>query len=234
MQGGRQKLKSAGGGKLASEPAASRVASPEAAAPSASTAAEPAFDRMSPLVEAARRHEPQAVEELLGLLSQPLLRAVCALLGREHPDVDDLVQEVLIDVVSALPSFRGECTLLHFAIRIAARKAMATRRRAVSVRGWLERFAGGEQPLREPAPSPREQLIADSRRRLLCELLAALPEVQAETVVLRALLGHSIEETAAITRAPVNTVRSRLRLAKEALRRRLENDPSSLELLDGA
>jgi len=243
MQGGRQKLRSVGGGKLASEPARGSVAdqtanepaaSSEAPAPTPSPAAEPAFDRMSPLVEAARRHEPQAVEELLGLLSQPLLRAVCALLGRDHPDVDDLVQEVLIDVVSALPTFRGECTLLHFAIRIAARKAMATRRRAVSVRGWLERFAGGEQPLREPAPSPGEQLIADSRRRLLCELLAELPEAQAETVVLRALLGHSIEETAAITRAPVNTVRSRLRLAKEALRRRLENDPSSLELLDGA
>src|SRR5689334_22451227 len=81
--------------------------------------AEPAFDRMSPLVEAARRNEPQAIEELLGLLAPSLLRAVCALLGREHPDVDDLVQEVLIDVVDALPSFRGECTLLHFAVRIA-------------------------------------------------------------------------------------------------------------------
>src|SRR5690349_2662291 len=81
--------------------------------------AEPAFDRMSPLVDAARRNEPQAIEELLGLLAPPLLRAVCALLGREHPDVDDLVQEVLIDVVDALPSFRGECTLLHFAVRIA-------------------------------------------------------------------------------------------------------------------
>jgi RNA polymerase sigma factor (sigma-70 family) len=226
MQGSGHKLRSVSGGKPPAE------AAPESAA--AAPSAEPAFDRMSPLVEAARRHEPEAVEELLGLLSQPLLRAVCALLGRDHPDVDDLVQDALIDVVSALPSFRGECTLLHFAIRIAARKAIATRRRALSVRGWLERFHVGEQPLRAPAPSPGEQLIADSRRRLLCELLAELPEAQAETVVLRALLGHSIEETAAITRAPVNTVRSRLRLAKEALRRRLENDPSSLELLDGA
>jgi RNA polymerase sigma-70 factor (ECF subfamily) len=196
--------------------------------------AEPAFDRMSPLVDAARRREPQAIEELLGLLSQPLLRAVSALLGREHPDVDDLVQEVLIDVVDALPAFRGECTVLHFAIRIAARKAIAARRRSVAVRGWLERFHVGERPLRETPQSPGEAVLADSRRRLLCELLAELPEAQAETVVLRALLGHSLEETAAITRVPLNTVRSRLRLAKEALRRRLENDPSSLELLEGA
>ena len=234
MQRGPHKLRSLAGGKRAIDaPEPASETEPEPGNEPAALA-EPAFDRMSPLVDAARRHEPQAVEELLALLSQPLLRAVCALLGRDHPDVDDLVQDVLIDVVHALPSFRGECTLLHFAIRIAARKAIATRRRAVAVRGWLERFHVGEKPLRERPTSPGEALIADSRRRLLCELLAELPEVQAETVVLRALLGHSIEETAAITRAPVNTVRSRLRLAKEALRRRLQNDPSSLELLERA
>jgi RNA polymerase sigma-70 factor (ECF subfamily) len=196
--------------------------------------AEPAYDRMSPLVEAAQRGEAGAIEELLGLLTQPLLRAVCALLGRDHPDVDDLVQDVLIDVVSALPSFRGESTLLHFAIRIASRKATTKRRRASTVRGFLERFQNDETRQGERAPSPGDTLLSDSRRRLLCELLAELPEAQAETMVLRALLGHSIEEVAAITRAPVNTVRSRLRIAKDALRRRLERDPLALELLEGA
>ena len=241
MQRGRHTLRSVSGGQGdAPEPrdveqsANANAAAAVPADPSALPVVEPAFDRLSPLVEAARRHEPQAVEELLAQLSQPLLRAVSALLGRDHPDVDDLVQDVLIDLVQALPSFRGECTLLHFAIRIAARKAIASRRRAVSVRGWLERFHVGQQPLRPEPQSPGDALLADSRRRLLCELLAELPEAQAETVVLRALLGHSIEETAAITRAPINTVRSRLRLAKEALRRRLEDDPSALDLLEGA
>jgi len=195
---------------------------------------EPAFDRMSPLVEAAQRGDPRALAELLGLLAQPLLRAVCALLGRDHPDVDDLVQDVLIDVATALPTFRGECTLLHFAIRIAARKATVKRRRASSVRGFLARFEKQEDDVRNPPPSPGELAIAESRRRVLCELLSALPEEQAETMVLRALLGHSIEEIAAITRAPINTVRSRLRLAKDALRKRLAADPSALELLEGA
>ena len=231
----RGKLRSVAGGKAGrGEPEVVREQGAEQGAAPAGPPAGREHERMSPLVEAARRHEPQAVEALLGELSQPLLRAVCALLGRDHPDVDDLVQDVLIDVVTALPAFRGECTVLHFAIRIAARKAIASRRRAVDVRGWLERFHAGEQPLRERPTSPGDALLADNRRRVLYELLAELPEAQAETVVLRALLGHSIEETAVITGAPVNTVRSRLRLAKEALRRRLENDPSSLELLEGA
>jgi len=189
---------------------------------------------MSPLIEAAQRGDARAIEELLGLLSQPLLRAVSAMLGRAHPDVDDLVQDVLIDVVSALPSFRGESTLLHFAIRIAARKTTTTRRRAATVRGFLERFQKDDTRHSDRVRSPGELVLADSRRHLLCELLAELPEAQAETMVLRALLGHSIEEVAAITRAPINTVRSRLRIAKDALRRRLVDDPGALELLEGA
>jgi DNA-directed RNA polymerase specialized sigma24 family protein len=50
---------------------------------------------------------------------------------------------------------------------------------------------------------------------------------------MRVVLGRSIEEIAQETDAPVNTVRSRLRLAKEALRLRIETDPSLGELLLG-
>ena len=48
--------------------------------------------------------------------------------------------------------------------------------------------------------------------------------------MLRLALGHSVEEIASITKAPLNTVRSRLRLAKEALRTRIGNDPRWAEL----
>jgi RNA polymerase sigma-70 factor (ECF subfamily) len=40
-----------------------------------------------------------------------------------------------------------------------------------------------------------------------------------------------MQEVADATGAPVNTVRSRLRLAKEALRRRIEEDPALIEVL---
>jgi RNA polymerase sigma-70 factor (ECF subfamily) len=39
------------------------------------------------------------------------------------------------------------------------------------------------------------------------------------------VLGWSLEEVASATGVPVNTVRSRVRLAKEALRRRIEALP---------
>ncbi len=48
--------------------------------------------------------------------------------------------------------------------------------------------------------------------------------------MLRVVYGHSIEEISTLTRTPFNTVRSRLRLAKEALRQRIEAEPQWAEL----
>jgi RNA polymerase sigma-70 factor (ECF subfamily) len=45
------------------------------------------------------------------------------------------------------------------------------------------------------------------------------------------MLGWSLEEIAQTSGAPVNTVRSRLRLAKEALRRKIVADPVLAEEL---
>lgn len=186
--------------------------------------------RADALVDAARHGNPEAVEALLTLLAPRLLRAVRALMGPAHPDVEDLVQEALVDLVSALASFRGESTLLHFAIRIATRKVTKKRRRAHALRAWLEQCQRAEEPLAVSPASPRQELVAERRRALLRELLSALPEAQAEALVMRIALGYSIEDIAEITRAPLNTVRSRLRLGKEALRTRVENDPRWAEL----
>jgi RNA polymerase sigma factor (sigma-70 family) len=187
-------------------------------------------DREAAVVAAARAGDPAAVDELLAMLGTPLLRAVRALMGPTHPDLEDVVQDVLIAVVDALPSFRGDCTLLHFAIRIATRRTTTARRRSRSILGWLEGFWRQQEPLDEGAETPGEGALADRRRQLLRALLGEIPEAQAEALALRVALGHSIDEVAVITRAPINTVRSRLRLAKEALRTRIAADPRWAEL----
>lgn len=182
------------------------------------------------LVRAAQAGDSSAVDLLLSQLTPPVLRAARALLGPAHPEIDDLVQDVLIAVFDALPSFRGDCTLLHFAIRIAARRAATMRRRSRSVLQWLGAFFRREEPFRFEASDLRDETAADRRRRALRTLLGELPEAQAETLIMRVALEYGIEEIAQATRAPVNTVRSRLRLAKDALRRRIEADPRWAEL----
>jgi RNA polymerase sigma-70 factor (ECF subfamily) len=190
----------------------------------------PTDDPVLELVEAARAGDAEATAKLLAELAPPLLRAVRALLGPQHPDVDDLLQEVLVAIIDALPSFRGESTFLHFAIRIASRKATSTRGRSHAIVAWLERLYRGERALIVGPHSPSEETLADRRRALLRTLLSELPDAQAEALVMRVALGYSLEEIAALTRTPLNTVRSRLRLAKEAARARIASDPRWAEL----
>ena len=63
--------------------------------------------------------------------------------------------------------------------------------------------------------SPEEEACAAHRRETLRALVGGLPELQAETFALRVALGYSLQEVAETTGVPLNTVRSRLRLAKE-------------------
>lgn len=187
-------------------------------------------ERLTPLVLRAQQGEPDAINQVVAELSPGVLRALTVLLGRQDPDLEDVAQDVLVAVLKALPEFRGESTLLHFAVRIAARKSVLVRRRTRSVLGWLEGFWRGEHPLRPGPTSAHEQLRGERQRALLRSLLSELPDAQAEALLLRVVCDHSIEEIATITQTPFNTVRSRLRLAKEALRQRIEAEPALAEL----
>jgi RNA polymerase sigma-70 factor (ECF subfamily) len=187
-------------------------------------------ERLTPLVLRAQQGDEDAIAQIVTELAPGVLRALTALLGRAHPEVEDLAQDVLLAVIAALPDFRGDSTLLHFAVRIAARKSVLVRRRARSVLGWLESFWHGEHPLRQAPSTAHDQVRGERQRALLRLLLSELPDAQAEALMLRVVCGHSIEEISAITQTPFNTVRSRLRLAKEALRQRIEAEPRWAEL----
>jgi RNA polymerase sigma-70 factor (ECF subfamily) len=81
--------------------------------------------------------------------------------------------------------------------------------------------------------SPAELVLAERRREQLRLLVAELPDTQAEVLALHSVLGYTIEETAQVTAAPIDTVRSRLRNALAKLRERLRSDRALLELVRG-
>jgi len=182
-------------------------------------------ERLSTIVRAAQAGDPPAIHVLVSGLTPPLLQTVRALMGPRHPDIEDLAQDVLLAVIDELPSFGGGCTLLHFAIRIAVRRTTAVRRRSRTTLGWLEKVWQRDRSPVEERTWPDGETISDRRRGLLRTLLTELPEAQAEAMVLRLALGCSIDEIATITSAPIHIVRSRLRLAKDALRSRVEAEP---------
>jgi len=182
------------------------------------------FPRMALLVRAAQAGDLAALDAVIAVLTPTVLHVLRALLGTERRDVEAMTRDVLVSIVTALPDWRGECTLLHFATRIAARRAVAAAPPAQrSFLGRLLLFWRGRS--RWASAATWEQAAADRRRELLRTFFGELPEVQGEAMVLRLALGYSLREIALISTTPVAVVRSRLRLAKEALRARIEADP---------
>jgi RNA polymerase sigma factor (sigma-70 family) len=195
--------------------------------------AEPERDEPSSLTALARQAstgDSAATGKILRALAPRLIAVVRAVLGADHADLDDAVQQALIGFVQALPAFRGDCEPAGYARVIAVRAALAARKRSradVALRGELD-----DSGLPSSAPSPRDEAVQRRRKELLRDLLAELPAEQAEVLALRVVLGCSLEEVAAQSRVPLNTVRSRLRLAKERLRARIEKDPDLLDAME--
>jgi RNA polymerase sigma factor (sigma-70 family) len=192
----------------------------------------PAEDPLAALVLDANAGDPAAVRALLRALAPEVARVTRAILGAASAGLEDAVQDSLLALVHALPSFRGDCSTRRFANRIAARTALSNRRRARSLE-QRHALAFQESP-GENALHQDTLAIAERRSALVRRLLDELPDRQAEALALRFLLGYSLEETAAAVQAPVNTVRSRIRLAKEAVRGRIAADRSLSALLEDA
>ncbi len=187
-------------------------------------------DPLRDLAERAAQGDRTAERTLLTALGPPVLRAVRAVLGVHHPEVPDACQDAALGLIKALPRFRGNCTVTHYACRIAVLSAMSVRRKACRVE--LDSAREPEECC-DGAPSPASLAELERRRRVLRGLLDELPPSQAEALALHTMLGYTIKETALAMEAPVNTVRSHVRRGLAALRQRLREKAGLLELVGG-
>lgn len=182
------------------------------------------------LARQAATGDAAATSRLLRGLASRVVRVVRAVLGSSHPDVDDVAQQALIGFIQALPAFRGDCDPARYATTIAVRTAIGARRRVRLEHSRRDPGADADS-VASPAIEPGEEIASQRRKEVLRDLLAELPPEQAEALAMRVVLGWSLEEIAGQSGAPLNTVRSRLRLAKESLRKTIESQPGLIELL---
>lgn len=207
------------------KPATDLPAPPEGAPPRA--------DDLLGLARAAAARDPAAIRTLITELGGAMLRSVRKVLGPHHPDVEDVTQEAVLALLQALPSFRAECTVLHFANRIAVMTALGARRRLRMRARFDEPDAPIEIAPDESGASPFAETVSNRRREMVLEVLDRMPESTAEALALHFVLGYTVDEIAALARVSPNTVWSRLRLGKEALRRALANNAKLAELFRG-
>jgi RNA polymerase sigma-70 factor, ECF subfamily len=143
-----------------------------------------------------------------------LARLVC----RDGPDASDAVQRGLEQAWRRRESLRDDARLRPWLDRIVVREAI---RIGKSRQSWLARVLAppsGVAWIEQVGPTP-ERLSAWTALRTA---FAELPAEQRAVIALHLYAGYSIVETAELAGAPVETVRSRLRLAKDRLRRELQ------------
>src|SRR3954469_22830744 len=136
-----------------------------------SAAVPPASAHADALVELARRvvaGDRRATRSLLVAVGPAMVRAIRKVLARSTPDIEDVAQEAMEALIAALPGFRGECGVLHFAWRVAVLTALANRRRLDLRAQWIVQAAEGEAGegfAREP--SPADLTLQRDRRQAL-------------------------------------------------------------------
>jgi RNA polymerase sigma factor (sigma-70 family) len=145
-------------------------------------------------------------------------RVVCRM-GVPESDVGDVCQEVFLRVYRGLGRFREEAQLSTWLYRIILRE-VSRARRSRAVRAAFLALLG-----REPPAAPPEALARAEASWELERTLARMKPKHREVLVLFDLEELTLEEVAAALGRPVETVRSRLRLARAAFGRLRKGEP---------
>ena len=192
----------------------------------------PQHDELARVAREAARGDQAALRTFLTTMTPQLLRVVRRVLGAQHPDLEDVAFEAAYAVLEALPRFRGEGTVRHFACRVAVLTALNVERRDAASKRAHQRDQADPEQVASEVPSPHERALTNSLVPIVRELVTTLPEALAEALSLHVILGYTVGEIAASAGVPVETVRSRLRLAKRALRKRALRSPSLREVME--
>ena len=139
-------------------------------------------------------------------------------LGVRPADLEDVCQEVFVIVHRKLPGFAHRSSLRTWLYGIAVRCASDHRRRA-HVRREVVAEAAAQPSLEAPQPA---EIARSQARAALDAIVDALDDDKREVFVLIEIEQMSAPDVAGVIGIPVNTVYSRLRLARAELEQLLD------------
>jgi RNA polymerase sigma-70 factor (ECF subfamily) len=141
-------------------------------------------------------------------------------LGVGEASIEDFVQEVFVVVHRRLPSFEGRSMLRTWLYGIVLRAVREHRRvsfRADARRGFESEDSRDARS--DDRALPDEQLALAQAAEILEHVLDEMPAERREVFVMSELEQMTIPEIAALTGEKLNTVYSRLRLARDDFER---------------
>jgi RNA polymerase sigma-70 factor, ECF subfamily len=177
----------------------------------------------SAIARGLRRRDPELLDRLIEQYQHRLLRYLVYLAGNRDL-AEDLFQETWIRVMERGHQFDGRREFSTWLYAVARNLTIDYLRKKspVSLDGLME---DEEHAPLEPAdtrPTAWELVQQYEQAERISAALVGIPAEYREVIVLRFQDGLALEDIAAVTRAPLSTVKSRLYRGLNLLMRRLE------------
>jgi RNA polymerase sigma-70 factor (ECF subfamily) len=161
-------------------------------------------------------------ERLVGEI-RPKLHRYCARMTGSAVDGEDIVQDALIKALAALPNFGVIDNPVGWLFRIAHNTALDFLRRRA--RGPMMQNNEALDMINAPDFPDQDHEVATMSLRTFMRL----PPLQRSAVILKDVLGHSLEEIASITGASEGAAKSALQRGRVRLRE-FAKEPADVSL----
>jgi RNA polymerase sigma-70 factor (ECF subfamily) len=170
---------------------------------------------------AAAQGDKEAFRFLVEAYQDRVFGHVVSMVPRRD-QAEDLTQEIFVKAYFALPKFKRDSSFFTWLYRIARNHCLDFLRRKRPIEQPLDAPLGEDAAYslsdRLPAPACDHPGAAVENEAELAELLNDLEPEQKQLLILRELEGFSYEELTEMLDCPMNTVKSRLNRAREALK----------------
>ncbi len=177
------------------------------------------------LMAAITDHRPEALSEFYSRHGGRL-KSVIGNVVHEEGDADDVLQDILLQIWHEADHYSPKAgKLLGWVVTLARRRAIDRLRRKQAYCRAKERYQAhlNEQPATSSDNHSSGDAISRSDlRKFLHRRLNVLPHHQREALELAFFVGMSHREIAAVTRAPLGTVKTRLELGLQKLTQSLK------------
>jgi RNA polymerase sigma-70 factor (ECF subfamily) len=183
------------------------------------------------LVAAVKAGDDSIASALCARVWPAVSRTIGRLLGSRDADRDDVGQLALIELVTTIGRYRGDCSLDAWAQTIAAHVVFKhIRRRRLERRIFTDLLTDEAATV----PTPVREDSRPGLRELLARVathLGAMNADRAWAFVMHDLYGYDLREIAEMTESSVSAAQSRLVRGRRELHERVAGDPALVDLL---
>jgi RNA polymerase sigma-70 factor, ECF subfamily len=181
------------------------------------------------LVDAARRHDPEAFEEIVTRYGPRIFR-LAQRITRNYEDAEEVSQDSFTRAFLHMETFRGDARFSSWLSRIAINQSLMklrTRRwRELHFDGPASTPAGSEDTafraeVADHTPTPEQLYSQEEVQRILASAMGELPTTFREVLELREVEEYSTRETARMLGLSISAVKSRALRGRQLLRRAL-------------